>query len=69
MPKAAVIVRKSEGEQGYRVSCGRLYDMTRVFLWGDFDCGAITWQAARKQAMTYATDWARATRRRLVIDL
>ncbi len=69
MPKAAITVSKSLGESGYRVSCGKLYDMTRVFLWGDFDECSITWQEARSQAMRYANDWALASRRKLKINI
>lgn len=68
MPRAAVTVTKSDSERGYRVACGKLYDMTRVFLWGEFDCGSISWQAARAQAIRYATDWSRTTKRRLKIN-
>lgn len=69
MSKAAITVSRSFGESGYRVSCGKLYDMTRVFLWGDFDECSITWQDARSQAMQYAKDWARTTGRKLKINI
>lgn len=67
MPRAAVTVTKSDCERGYRVACGKIYDMTRVFLWGEFDDCTISWQEARAHAIRYATDWSRTTKRRLVI--
>lgn len=66
MPRAPVTFEKDSAERGYRVSCGKHYHMTRVFIWGEFDDGTISWQAARAHALRYARDWSRASRRPLV---
>lgn len=69
MSKAAVIVDKNHSERGYSVRCGKHYDLWRTFIYGEFDCGTITWREARSAALKYANDWARTTRRRLQINL
>jgi hypothetical protein len=51
-----VIMEKCHGERGYSVHYGTECDGThaRVFLWGQFDDGDVSWQQARKQARDYA---------------
>lgn len=47
------IIEKCRGENGYRVRRpGCFY--SRVFLWGEFDCGTVTWQRALADARRYA---------------
>lgn len=45
------MVEKDNAEKGYRaVHNGE----ERMFLWGDFDCGTVTWQRALADAKLYA---------------
>lgn len=61
-----VTVTKSEGEQGYVVKADlpkRDLRVTRVFLWGMFDEGDISWQRARSDARRYAAELEESERR------
>lgn len=61
-----VTVTKSKGEQGYIVKAdlpNRDLNVTRVFLWGDFDDGDVSWQRARADAMRYAEELRQSERR------
>lgn len=65
MTKAAVTIKRSEGEQGYVVRVPGADHMNRVFLWGAFDDGDISWQTARVQALRYAEAFKRPVRKAL----
>jgi hypothetical protein len=61
-----VTVTKSEGENGYVVRADlpkRDLNVTRVFLWGTFDDGDISWQRARADANRYADDLRKSDRK------
>lgn len=54
-----VTVKKCEGENGYVVKVDlpdNEINVIRVFLWGRFDCGDISWQSARAMAHRYADE-------------
>lgn len=64
MSKAAITISRSVSEdQGYAVRVPGSDHMNRIFLWGTFDEGTVSWQTARAQAVRYAMALASGLKR------
>lgn len=53
----AVYVWRDGYEDGYRVTAPGVRE-SKLFIWGSFDEGDVSWQSARAQAQTYAKQLA-----------